>query len=166
MFEARALSFSVCLQEFALRHQNPIKNMWTSCPTAPSNCRRFLRENSGAVPALFHHFPVEIPHICASLRKLQSETEEHNAAVMGTSASQMRHDFSRIPVHLPAAKAIQTKLAVSERGDAYEQEADRVADQVLAATAHFAVSITPPPLIQRLISLGQMSKLMICLPTS
>ena len=39
---------------------------------------------------------------------------------------------------------LQTKLRVSEPGDAYEQEADRVADQVLAAPSHHAVNSTPP----------------------
>jgi uncharacterized protein DUF4157 len=39
---------------------------------------------------------------------------------------------------------LQTKLKVSEPGDIYEQEADRIADQVLAAPAHPGVSGTPP----------------------
>jgi hypothetical protein len=37
------------------------------------------------------------------------------------------HDFSRVP----ARSAIQTKLAVNKPGDEYEQEADRVAEQVM-----------------------------------
>jgi uncharacterized protein DUF4157/lysine-specific metallo-endopeptidase family protein len=41
-------------------------------------------------------------------------------------------------------RAIQTKLAVSEAGDRYEQEADRIADQVLVAPAHAPVTGTPP----------------------
>lgn len=40
-------------------------------------------------------------------------------------------------------KPLQTKLAINEPGDAYEQEADRVADQVLAAPAQSGVSGTP-----------------------
>jgi hypothetical protein len=40
------------------------------------------------------------------------------------------HDFSRIPVH-PPAPAVQQKLAVNQPGDEYEQEADRVAGQVM-----------------------------------
>lgn len=42
--------------------------------------------------------------------------------------------------HLP----IQKKLAISEPGDVYEQEADRVADEVLAAATHSAVNGVPP----------------------
>jgi hypothetical protein len=39
---------------------------------------------------------------------------------------------------------MQTKLKVNEPGDIYEREADRIADQVLAAPAHPAVSGAPP----------------------
>ncbi len=39
---------------------------------------------------------------------------------------------------------IQKKLAISEPGDLYEREADRIADQILAAPAHSAVHGTPP----------------------
>jgi hypothetical protein len=38
---------------------------------------------------------------------------------------------------------LQTKLTVNEPGDRYEREADRVADQVMAAPAHPGVSGTP-----------------------
>ncbi len=44
---------------------------------------------------------------------------------------------------------LQTKLNVNEPGDIYEQEADRIADQVIAAPAHPGVSGAPPG-IQRL----------------
>jgi len=39
---------------------------------------------------------------------------------------------------------LQTKLKVNEPGDIYEREADRIADQVMAAPAHHAVSRAPP----------------------
>ena len=39
---------------------------------------------------------------------------------------------------------LQTKLRVNEPGDVYEQEADRVAEQVLAKPAHPDVSSVPP----------------------
>ena len=44
---------------------------------------------------------------------------------------------------------LQTKLQISESGDIYEQEAERIADQVMAMTSHFAVGSAPLP-IQRL----------------
>jgi hypothetical protein len=41
------------------------------------------------------------------------------------------HDFSRVPVHTQESVKAQTKLTVNTPGDAYEQEADHVADQVM-----------------------------------
>src|SRR5262245_31926507 len=41
------------------------------------------------------------------------------------------HDFGRIPVRPPPPVQIQKKLAISWPGDEYEQEADRVAEQVM-----------------------------------
>jgi len=41
------------------------------------------------------------------------------------------HDFSQMRVHSAASPMVQTKLAVSQPGDVYEQEADRVAEQVM-----------------------------------
>src|SRR5438093_13042878 len=38
-------------------------------------------------------------------------------------------DFSRLPP--PASRVIQTKLEVNQPGDEYEQEADRLSEQVL-----------------------------------
>jgi hypothetical protein len=54
------------------------------------------------------------------------------------------HNFSRLQVYAHSPGAVQTKLAVGEPGDQYEQEADRIADQVLGAPAHPAVSGAPP----------------------
>src|SRR5437763_4902802 len=39
---------------------------------------------------------------------------------------------------------LQTKLKVSTPGDTYEQEADRIADRVMAMPAHPALSGAPP----------------------
>ena len=44
---------------------------------------------------------------------------------------------------------MQAKLRVNEPGDIYEQEADRLADQVMATPAHPALNGAPPR-IQRL----------------
>jgi hypothetical protein len=40
------------------------------------------------------------------------------------------HDFARLPVYAQRARGIETKLAISEPGDRYELEADRIAEQV------------------------------------
>lgn len=55
-----------------------------------------------------------------------------------TEIARFGHDFSRIPIHTPVVGAIQTKLAINKQGDKYEQEADRVAEQV--------IQIPEPPL--------------------
>jgi len=78
-------------------------------------------------------------------RLLQSNAEERNTILTGTTSPHFGHDFSRIPIHPPAAGAIQTKLAINTPGDDYEQEADRVADQVMRM---------PRPKLQRACACG------------
>src|SRR5262245_38902227 len=41
------------------------------------------------------------------------------------------HDFGRIPVHSRSPVSLQAKLTVNTPGDTYEQEADRVSEQVM-----------------------------------
>lgn len=43
-------------------------------------------------------------------------------------------DFSRLPVHREPSELLQAKLTVNAPGDAFEQEADQVADRVLGVT--------------------------------
>jgi hypothetical protein len=64
-------------------------------------------------------------------RKLQIDAEELEPELAGTTSPRLGHDFSRIPIYRSIAGAIQTKLAVNQPGDAYEQEADGIADQVM-----------------------------------
>ena len=59
------------------------------------------------------------------------------------------HDLSKIPVYPRSSARIQAKLIINAPGDVYEQEADRIANQVLAKAAHHVVSGVPPH-IQRL----------------
>lgn len=47
------------------------------------------------------------------------------------AAARFAHDFSLIPAHSGVTVNLQPKLAVNNPGDIYEQEADRVADQVM-----------------------------------
>jgi hypothetical protein len=54
------------------------------------------------------------------------------------------HDFSQVPIHSKSRASIQAKLKVNTPGDIYEQEADRIADQVLATPTHHAVGSLPP----------------------
>lgn len=41
------------------------------------------------------------------------------------------HHFSRVQPHKPVSEGVQTKLTINQPGDIYEQEADRVAEQVM-----------------------------------
>ncbi len=64
------------------------------------------------------------------------------------------HDFRRIAVHAPAPVPIPAQLTVNALGDRYEQEADRVAEQVLrmappAPRAAAGAPAPPRPLVQR-----------------
>ncbi len=62
---------------------------------------------------------------------MQTHAEDLNAALTGRASLQFGHDFSEIPIHPPAAEAIQTKLAINKPEDLYEQEADRISEQVM-----------------------------------
>jgi len=78
-------------------------------------------------------------------RMLQTNAEELEVALASTASHRFGHDFSGIPMHPPAAGAIQTKLAISKPGDEYEQEADRVSEQVMRI---------PEPQLQRACPCG------------
>lgn len=72
------------------------------------------------------------------------------------SAVRFAHDFSLIPAHSKAPARIQTKLKVSAPGDIYEQEADRVSEQLTSARGRLrttsagasdAAEISAPPVV-------------------
>ena len=48
-----------------------------------------------------------------------------------TTVPRFGHDFSRVSVHSTGPGMIQAKLKINEAGDLYEQEADRVAEQMM-----------------------------------
>jgi hypothetical protein len=60
-----------------------------------------------------------------------ADAEQLEAGSAATASPRFGHDFSRVPIHPPAAGAIQTKLEINQPGDDYEQEADRVAERVM-----------------------------------
>src|SRR5216684_7422461 len=64
-------------------------------------------------------------------RLLRVNTEGPEVESSTTATSRLAHDFSRIPVYSGILRNIQPKLTVNTLGDVYEQEADRVADQVV-----------------------------------
>lgn len=64
-------------------------------------------------------------------RLLQTNAEELEVSVASTASPRFTHDFSRIPIYAKTPGRLQTKLTVNAPGDIHEQEADRVADQVM-----------------------------------
>ena len=64
-------------------------------------------------------------------RILQRDAEELEAGLTAKTSHRFGHDFSGIPLHPPAAGTIQTKLAINKPGDEYEQEADRISEQMM-----------------------------------
>jgi hypothetical protein len=52
---------------------------------------------------------------------LQTNAEELKARLTGTASPRFGHDFSQIPLHAPAAGAVQTKLAINKPRDENEQ---------------------------------------------
>jgi len=83
------------------------------------------------------------------LRPLTNNTGDSPEQTSPPGESRFAHDFSQIAVHTNTP-TVQTKLEVNEPGDRYEQEADRIADQVLATPTNLAASGAPPG-IQRYI---------------
>jgi hypothetical protein len=64
-------------------------------------------------------------------RLLRANSESLEVEPGTTAATHFAHDFSRIPVFATPPVRIQPKLMVNAPGDMHEQEADRVADQVM-----------------------------------
>lgn len=64
-------------------------------------------------------------------RLLQANTEELESGTTITASTRFTHDFSRIPLYFKSRTWIQAKPAISTPRDIYEQEADRVANQVM-----------------------------------
>ncbi len=62
----------------------------------------------------------------------QNNAEERNTKLTGVKSPHFGHDFSRIPIHSPAAGAIQSKIEPPSSEDKYETEADRIAGQIMA----------------------------------
>jgi hypothetical protein len=101
-------------------------------PAALSPARTLAKGEAGRLAQ-----PSDVPPIMHEVLRWPSQPlDSQTRAFM---EPRFGHDFSQIRTYAPAAGVIQTKLAINKPGDEYEQEADRVADQVLAASAHSPV---------------------------
>ena len=81
-------------------------------------------------------------------RMLQTHTEELNAGLTGAESPRFGQDFSRIPIYANGPRSIQTKLTVNTPGDIYEQEADRISEQVMRMEAPDIVRTVPPAILR------------------
>jgi hypothetical protein len=70
----------------------------------------------------------------AVLRLLHANAEGLEVGSDTSATTHFAHDFSRIPVHSKTPAKLQAKLKVNTPGDSYEQEADRVSEQVMHMT--------------------------------
>lgn len=78
------------------------------------------------------HPLIPLQHTIAGQQILETHTEELAVSLTDTkAAASFAYDFRRMPIHSPAPRAIQTKLAINQPGDEYEQEADRISEQVM-----------------------------------
>ena len=97
------------MRTFAQKRNQPQKQV------SPS-----LARSNTTAPGL-HHRADLILHLQRTIgnqavqRMLQTNAEELKAGLPGTASPRFEHDFSRIPIHPPAAGAIQTKLAINKR---------------------------------------------------
>ncbi len=62
---------------------------------------------------------------------LQANVKERKLSSLTSISHDSAHDFHRIPVHADGQSNLQPKLRVNAPGDIYEQEADRIANQVM-----------------------------------
>jgi proteasome lid subunit RPN8/RPN11 len=83
------------------------------------------------VPSIMHEM------LCLPRQPLDTKTRSFMEPRFG-------YDFSRVSVHSTGLGTIQTKLKINDPGDPYEQEADRVAEQMMATPKHAGVSGASP----------------------
>jgi hypothetical protein len=75
------------------------------------------------------------PGVQAEQRLLRADNESSGTRSGTTATSRLGHDLGRISIYPKAMAKDQPTLTVNTPGDAYEQEADRVADQVMRVSA-------------------------------
>jgi Domain of unknown function (DUF4157) len=126
---------SMCLQRSCACGQHTVAG--GECEACRKN-RESRREHAAVVPLPFSNIP-------------QPTDDKGNSPEQTSPPGESRfaHDFSQIAVHTNTP-TVQTKLEVNEPRDRYEQEADRIADQVLATPTNLAARGAPPR-IQRFI---------------
>src|SRR5690349_6971555 len=116
---------AVVMRALAQKQNGPPRSV-SSSPVTSIAAASGLNRHAKPVLHLQHTVGIQ-----AVKRTSQTHAQEPEAGVAGPASPRFVHDFSRIPIHAPAAGVIQTKLAINKPGDSYEQEADRLAQQVV-----------------------------------
>ena len=80
-------------------------------------------------------------------RMLQTNAGELEVGSASTASPRFAHDFSQIPLHPKSPANVMEKLSIGRHGDVYEEEADRVSEQV--------IRMPDPQLTEQEITTGQ-----------
>jgi hypothetical protein len=80
---------------------------------------------------LLSHAPEIIPDVETRINGIRGGGPPLGPETRPSMDQRFGHDFSKIPLHPKTHSTIQPKLTISPQGDIYEQEADRVAYQVM-----------------------------------
>lgn len=120
----------------------PKTTLRTTSPTSPLPGRAYVGQYRGvnsilALRRTIGNQKVERPQ--------QANADRREAFSDATASGRFDHDFSRIAVHAIAPVKIQSQLPVRTPGDMYEEEADRISEQVLR---------TPQPQLRRVCPCG------------
>jgi hypothetical protein len=113
------------MRTFAQKQNQPQKPAASSL--APSN----------AAMLELHPHADPIPHLQRTIgdqagqRMLKTNAEGPKVGSTSKASPRFGHDFGLIPLNPPLTGTIQTKLAINQPGDEYEQEADRISEQVM-----------------------------------
>ena len=99
-------------------------------------CDKFRKNESGLQRSATGSAPYTVPQTLLSPR-------EQDASTLAFTEPRFSYDFSHIPVYPRLPANGQAKLAVSLPGDIYEQEADRVSEQMMAPSAEAVPHIQP-----------------------
>ncbi len=113
-------------------------------PTLPTSTRAPSPQPVTAPPQAV----TEIPSNATKMQAFSNQYEKPDLQAQLERAKHKGHNFSRISVHSPKPAyslepaVIQLKLSIGQPGDKYDQEADRVAEQVMRM---------PEPINQKLV---------------
>src|SRR6266566_4517861 len=126
-----------------MEHQRATQSAQKEQPKAPSSSRHQTSLNRVATHPLLELQQTIGNQAAQNLR--HSRNMQSDTTTQASIEPRFGHDLSQIPIHSPAAGAIQTKLAINKPGDQYEQEADRVSEHVMRL---------PEPQLQRACACG------------